>query len=219
MTIRLLADREPYTSYAEESCSEGEGSYPDALVLVNGPSALDDPDPDVLVLPADTFFLLREAQCHGERSPSAPGARIAFIPYGPVSSMEKAFALGCADYLRDPWSLPELRARSRRFLKRRFSTDSASFVFESRELRSGKSAVMLTEDEAAIFRMLLANTAALVPKAALASIFGRSTKETTALDYRVASIRRKMSTLAPQFGAKLVTVKNYGYRLDVSNCG
>ena len=90
MKIHLVADREPYLSYLKLRDPRG------SLFFCPPEEA------ELEVLPAAAFL----------EGGAAPGRRV--LAYGPVSLMAASFEAGCADYLRDPWSLAELELRARR---------------------------------------------------------------------------------------------------------
>ena len=68
MTIRVLADREPYSTFEDIShpLREGDpsgpyaGISPESIVILNGPAGLDGPAPDILVMPVEDFLRLRQ---------------------------------------------------------------------------------------------------------------------------------------------------------------
>jgi DNA-binding winged helix-turn-helix (wHTH) protein len=217
VTIRILADREPYSAFADQPRGEIPEGAGEPFVLLSGPAALDDPNPDIIVLPTEDYFALGLS---GRLDPGYdPFPGTLFIPYGPVALMEKAFDMGCSDYLREPWGLPELRARCRRFAKRRFKAGSGPIELRDRELMSEGGRIELSEGEAALLRLLLVNAPIPVTKAALLALTEANRREAFVLGRCVASLRRKMDNLQPGLGAKLITIRKHGYRLDVRACG
>jgi hypothetical protein len=203
VTVRILADREPYASFADETLPDGD-------VLVNGPPALDTAPPDIVVMPASDFLVLARG------SASLPG----FIVYGPVALMDRAFERGCIDYLREPWSLPELRARLRRLRNRDFRAFGTLFRLRGSVLAGDGAFLELREEELALFRILLRNAPLLVTReAASTRLFNTSQDKYHALGRCAVSLRHKLELFAPGLGTKLHVVRGLGYRLDVELCG
>ena len=225
MTIRILADREPYSAYADVSSSDKataplepvagpSGSQSGSFVILNGPAGLDDPAPDILVMPAEDFLSLR---IHPRAEPSE---RILYIPYGPVALMEQAFERGCADYLREPWALPELLARGIRLFKLKFHAGERKLELRGTRLAGEAAWIELTESERALLRLLVLNAPFPVPKkAAVSALSCRARNESQALGRCVVSLRRKMELVEPGLGGRLLAIRAIGYRLDALSCG
>jgi hypothetical protein len=224
VTIRILADREPYSSFGEEPPASGEiepsgsvmyptGPLAGSLAILNGPSCLDEPDPDILVLPAQDFLALPLAA-------GCPRPDILYIAYGPVALMERAFEGGCADYIREPWALPELRARVGRFFRQRFRAGAGALELQGRSLSGSGAAVELTDREFALLRLLLINAPRPIPRAAAAaSVSVFPARPAQDLGPCLFSLRRKMECVEPGLGRRLHAIRGFGYRLDVGACG
>ncbi len=218
MTIRILADREPYSTYAEVLPPKGDVEFPGSpegsFVILNGPTGLDETPPDILVMPAEDFLILRF------RPWTNPSPGMLFMPYGPVALMEKAFDHGCADYLREPWALPELRARAIRFFKLKFQAGDKKLELRGRRLTGEAASAELTEGESSFLRLLVLNAPLPVPRNAAISVLSRHMpKESHALGRCVISLRHKMELVEPGLGQRLRVVRAFGYRLDTSSCG
>ena len=218
MTIRILADREPYSTYAEVVLPKGDmeflGSPKESFVVLNGPAGLDESPPDILVMPAEDFLYLRF------RPWTNPCVGMLFIPYGPVALMEKAFDHGCADYLREPWALPELRARAIRFFKLKFQAGDKKLELRGRRLTGGVASAELTESESSFLRLLVLNAPLPVPRnVAISALSSLMPRENRALGRCVISLRRKLELVEPGLGQRLRVVRAFGYRLDIASCG
>ena len=222
MTIRVLADREPYSTFEDVSHPLGEGDppglfagiSPESIVILNGPAGLDGPAPDILVMPVEDFLCLR----HGFGL--AAGVGIFHIPYGPVALMEKAFERGCVDYLREPWTLPELRARGGRFCRLRFRLGETALELRGTRLAGETASVELTENERVLLRLLVLNAPLPVPRnAALSLLPGLVNEPFHAIGRCVVSLRRKMEKIEPGVGKRLHAIRTFGYRLDSPGCG
>lgn len=197
MTIRILADREPYSSFADDSS---------ALSIVNGPAALDAPGADFIVIPAEDLLRI-DAPCLGASRSSR------FIAYGPVSLMGAAFGAGAADYLREPWSIPELRARLGRLLPLRFACGEARLRIEGSMLR-GRGSALLSEAELSFLRLLLSCAPLPVTRAAASLAAGRPSSD-RGLGRLASSLRLKLDEAEPGLGRRLRMARGLGYRLEV----
>jgi hypothetical protein len=205
MTIRILADREPYSSFADAPPVE------EGIQIVNGPAGLDEPSPDILVMPAADFLLLRRPP------PGLFGEGSLFMPYGPVALMERSFDQGCADYLREPWSLPELRARGSRLFTLRFRAGEASLELRGTRLWGFGRSIALSEGEAAFLRLLVINAPRPIPRGAAQAALPRRLR--TAPGRAAASLRARLESLEPGLGGRLLAIRGFGYRLDGTACG
>ena len=216
MTIRILADRQPYSSYAAQLASDRDGAPND--LYFNGPAKLDDPSPDFLVLPAETFLSLARTSIAESEDHDADAC--AYLAYGPVDLMERAFQRGCADYLREPWAPAELRARVGRLCKVRFRALGAVFELKGALLLTGRVHVELSEREKSFLGLLLRNAPNPVPRAgAEISVFASLRPKKPELGTCAVSLRRKMESLHPGLGTRLRVIRGLGYRLDVDICG
>jgi hypothetical protein len=225
VTIRILADREPYSTFADAPRPEGvvdpsgfvsgpSASLSESFVILNGPAALDDPSPDIIVMPVEDFLVLR-----GRPSMDAV-LKTLYIPYGPVAMMEKAFEQGCTDYIREPWALPELRARGSRLFKLKFRAGDRTMELSGMRLVGDASSIELTDSERALLRLFVLNAALPVPREAAISALPRPAQgEKHALGRCVTSLRRKMDLVEPGLGARLLAIRGFGYRLDATSCG
>lgn len=208
MTIRILADREPYSSF-----DDAMGPLTGSLGILCGPAGLDDAPPDILVLPAEQFLELREPS-GAEYQP-----RVFYIPYGPVELMEKAFERGCSDYLREPWALPELRARVSRFAKVKFCAGERFLEMRGVHLAGETASTCLTEGERALLQLLVLNVPHPVPRdAAIATLERLFHADSTVLGHCISSLRRKLDSVEPGLGRRLLAIRGFGYRLEVSSC-
>lgn len=202
MTIRILADREPYTSFSAESSS---------FSIINGPAELDGPEADIIVLPAIDFLDLRSSSARRRQGPR-------FIAYGTVGLMEASFEAGASDYLREPWSLPELQARLTRLLDSAFLWGQASLRLVGGSLR-GQSSVSLGDGELALLRLLLWSAPLPITKEAAQACLSVLPCAHPSLGPLAVSLRRKLNEAEPGLGRSLHAVRGLGYRLDVTTCG
>ena len=218
MTIRILSDREPYSSYAAELASAKNEDAASNDVFLNGPAKLDDPNPDFLVLPAEVFLALPSAT-----AVISAGYRVgatAYLAYGPVDLMESSFERGCADYLREPWPPAELRARIGRLRNGRFRAFGELFELRATRLYGTGGSIDLSEIEKAFLGLLLRNAPNPIPRAAAEiAVFAFFRSQKAVLGPCAVSLRRKMESLHPGLGSRLRAIRGFGYRLDVDSCG
>jgi hypothetical protein len=213
MTLRLLAEREPYESYLAEKDPEG------SFFLYPYPAPEGEDPGDLLVLPAERFLALAER----ERMSACVFA------YGAVGPMDEAFRAGCADYLREPWSLIELRARARRIERIRISAGIHRFELRGPCLSCSDRAspeagrddrLTLPEAQRILLRLFALNPGKVLPRTALAyALWGTSRPLTRALDSQIAALRVSLECIAPGEGWRLQAARGHGYRLLVDACG
>ena len=200
MMIRLLADREPYTSYVIKGDPEGSLSF-----------CIEDAKADLDVLPAECFLAL------------APGHRPdhPVIAYGGIALMSAAFEAGCSDYLRDPWSLTELRARAERFGHLRFTLGTRYFELHRSTLSTtGGAELELGEAESCLLKLLVRNADEAVSRQAISlELWGQEKRGSRAIDVYVGHLRGKLESLDPEAGKKLISCRGLGYRLVTTACG
>ena len=171
----------------------------------------------------------------GSASPGRPAAPLPYdsllhepllpvIVFGPAGFLPRAFALGCTDFICDPWDYPELRTRTlhrvpppcitiggRRFLLTASGLEAVvepalePAVEVSPESAPGRKEAPfppvplrtpLTFPEATILRMLIINRGRPVYREALQySIWGERRNGSRAVDMHVAALRKKLRGL------------------------
>jgi len=209
MTIRLVAEREPYLSYADAGDPSGSlvlfgarpGEPPGQLV------------PDLLVLPA--------ALVPGALDPFPPA-----IAYGPVSLMSACYEAGALDYLREPWALPELRARALRLERLRFRLDGARLELSGTRLalldpgRAAPGSLHLGPAEARVLRALSLRPGEIQSREVLSLAARGSTDDPSrSLDVQVATLRRALESILPGSSRLIRACRGRGYRLLGDACG
>ena len=214
MTIRILADREPYCSYAESPWPDGAETGQGDYVVLNGPPRLDEPSPDFIVLPAEDYLSLPRPLV------TAPYRGIAYLAYGSIDLMETAFERGCADYLREPWTPSELFARIHRLAKKKFFIEGRPFELKGTCLVGDKGFVDLSESERRLLEILLKSAPFPVPRdVAEAALLRRVPGGRKDLGPCVISLRRKMERVESGLSSRLRAVRGFGYRLEADPCG
>lgn len=208
MTIRILADREPYASYA--SFGQNEGPHARSFVFLGGPASLDEPEPDFLVLPARDFLLL----------PNIGLRRYGCIAYGPVDLMERVFARDCSDYLREPWSMYELCARLLKYQRLRVRAGGKILCLVGSRLSCDIAEERLKPNELAFFSLLIRASPRPVSNETASSCLASSgLDEKHALGRCAIALRRHLDALEPGLGRLVRVVRGQGYRFDGERCG
>ncbi len=148
---------------------------------------------------------------------------IPVLVLGPPEQLSQALALGCSDYLRDPWSPDELFARFRRRAQRIDCTISGELLTLTGDRLEGEAGeVTLEPGEARVLRALMLASGDAVDRGFLALLLGLSptvTQGSRALDARVSRLRRKAKPLLSKTlreRAIIRAVYGGGYRLE---CG
>jgi DNA-binding winged helix-turn-helix (wHTH) protein len=207
VTIRILADREPYASFAYEPI---KGPPTGSFEIYGGPSALDDIDADIIVLPAVDFLAL----------PRESSGRTGYVAYGPVALIGKAFEAGCVEYIREPWALPELFARLRRLQTLKFRVGDSIMRLIGSAIRRQAASIELPPCELTLFRLLVRNAPFLVTReAAFYALSINASDENHALGRCAVSLRHRLEAVEPGLGRRLHAVRGRGYRFDAELCG
>jgi DNA-binding response OmpR family regulator len=133
--------------------------------------------------------------------------------------MAAAFEAGCVDYLRDPWSLAELRARAGRLCILRFRAAGKELALEGARLSTGREedtrTVALSDNERKLLRLLLLNQGEAVTRKAIAlELWGEAGRSDRTPDVYAARVRTKIGRLVPGGGVVLKSCRGLGYRLD-----
>lgn len=143
---------------------------------------------------------------------------IPVIAYGPAPLLREAFLLGCADYLKDPWSPEELCLRALRALER----DRAGRLFpwgelslEGCALRTPFGSLTLGVQEAVMLRLLLRHRGGPVPREALHAVAagGPMGRGSRVVDVRICSLRRNLAAVLPPGGLPIRCVRRQGYAI------
>lgn len=210
MTIRILADREPYASYASSHLSGQSKDPSGSFVISAGKLSDEDPPPDLIAMPVEDFLAMPPERRMG----------CAIFAYGGVSEMAEAFALGCTDYLREPWSLRELTARASKLEKLRIPFGDVELSLTRDRLVSPSASVRLTEPERRIARVLIRNAGYAVTKEAIAyALWGQHPFDVHTIESYVSSLRAKLKQVDTAADITLHAVRGLGYRLTKRICG
>jgi len=161
-----------------------------------------------------------------ERGPAAPFP-IPILVFGQAELLPRAFSLGCADFLTEPWDYPELKARALRSVPPPILCAAGRwYCLRERglSLMSGMSgskagvptALKLSYYEAAILRLLLINRSKPVYRETIQyALWGERRRESRAVDMHITSLRKKIHRLyveGEKAEERILSVRNVGYR-------
>jgi hypothetical protein len=169
--------------------AEGRGD----LVVSASTVPLDVAQVDAYVVAAHDLHLLGSILDPREAELASP----LVIAFGPAEHLRAAFLAGCADYLKEPWDLPELETRLVHATLTRPEEMSRAwgYVLEGRCLRlpDGRE-VKLSAHESVVAGLLFANQGAVVSRRALSfALWGKLPAQSSrAVDMHVSALRRKL---------------------------
>ena len=150
------------------------------------------------------------------------------LAYGNEHGLAPAFMRGCVDYLREPWTLSELRLRVQRWLDRRESSgppgvasgSGGGIRLRGTTLHGPRGAVTLSVAEARVLDMLLYNAGRVTSREALFyRLWGRlPAGRSRVIDVHVAALRRKTRIACGDdafdgSGLTITAVRGEGYLL------
>lgn len=221
MRALLVADKEPYLNYrtrpAEVRPSCIQNARTGAGLFVPEPSITIEvtPNPvfktvaDLYIIPADIFTGL------GSRERPHPS-----FAYGPVNLMEAAFDAGCMDYLREPWIIPELEARSIRYETLRFRIADRLVTVTSHTLTcEGAESASLRHGEYVALRVLVMSHCLCVSRETLEyAVWGTLRPKSRSLDVLISSLRACLEKVIPGGGEALTSSRGFGYLLESQSC-
>lgn len=147
----------------------------------------------------------------------APQTRL--IAYGDIGYIAFAFALGCADYMRDPWYPEELFYRCLRFCPhgRYISWKGVYRLTEPDRLESNGQTAILSSKQFAIFNMLMLKQGQLVTREEAAKLLGNvELAKGRAVDMQISSLRNILIRMqGPKGYDDIQTVHGKGYRMNL----
>ncbi len=234
MIALLVADKEPYLHYRTRASgserSAGSDTVPTrdrtgktgilapggslfvpepAITIEVTPRAVFETRADIYIIPAHIFTGLRMNE---RPHPS--------FAYGPVNLMEAAFDAGCMDYLREPWIIPELEARTIRYETLRFRIASRLVTVTSRRMScEDGEAVPLRHGEYVALRVLLMNHCQCVSRETLEyAVWGALRPKSRSLDVLISCLRSCLERTVSGGGDTLTSSRGYGYTLETETC-
>ncbi|MFP4302196.1 MAG: response regulator transcription factor [Spirochaetaceae bacterium] len=187
------------------------------LSFLTAPPSVEEAITSTALLVGAEHYLLREAELR------ALQRALPVLVLGSPESLPSAFALGCSDYLRDPWSPEELFVRLRSRAGRISRTLFGEPLTLSGERLEGESGeVTLEPGEARVLRALMLAPGVTVDRRFLSLLLGLApalSSNSRALDARISRLRKKVKPLlsnALQEKQVIRAVYGGGYRLE---CG
>jgi len=146
---------------------------------------------------------------------------------GPSADLRSAFLIGCADFLKEPWSTDELIARAERALRYyRFPGIPEAVRFTGSALYCGIGQIPLTPHETLILRTLLRFNGEPVSRETLFILTGKNAeagsgrgKPGRSADVHIAALRRKLSPLFPEGTVPIGTARGLGYHIEPGRAG
>jgi two-component system KDP operon response regulator KdpE len=184
-----------------------------------------DERPDVVVLDLVLPDMDGIAVCQSLRQTSDTPV-IVLSAVGQDAKKIEALNTGADDYMTKPFSLEELDARIRVWLRRSIgkSTDTVlhagplALNVASHQVTAGGQSVRLTPREFDLLRMLMENQGrVLTQRAILQKVWGGSYAEDShLLRTFIHQLRRKLGAASPQAAAMIVNDPGVGYRLALT---
>jgi len=211
--LRGLVDNLRYESYEVSSATDGETGY----------CLIRDKKPDLIILDLMLPRLSGYEVCRRVREEGITTPILMLTARGEDGDKVLGLDLGADDYVTKPFSIRELLARVRAFLRRsnpaksppnelRFADVVIDFV--SYEARKGDQVLDMTRKEFGVLRVLAARTGEVVTRDELLNeVWGFENYPTTrTIDNHIAMIRAKIEN-NPAEPSHLLTVHGVGYKL------
>ena len=211
--LRGLSDNFVCRGYHVASAADGESGLEAALV--------DDADLillDIMLPGVNGFEICRQVRDAGRDVPI-----IMLTAKGQEDDVVRGLNLGADDYVTKPFSIHELAARVRAFLRRRDRPESAEFLFGNfrldlrshRLLRQGVE-LTLTPKEFKLLELFLQRAdRALTREEILRRVWGHGILVTTrSVDRCVTTLRAKVES-DPRHPVWIRTIRDVGYRFEL----
>jgi hypothetical protein len=203
MTVLFLGEEGAYDSAAESGIREGGSPIFFAPAL---------PEPgchwpewlDAVVMPAQRFLAL--APLH---------LPVPVFASGPTSLLAECLSAGCADFLREPWSIDELEARLTRFAGSTCTWLADGGNWDGSTLKGPEGQQRLSPGLSSLLSLLLANQGACVPRQALSAMLGPRELDSRSLDMQVSRLRRIFIRLKLPSAALALQSAPGGYRFNM----
>jgi len=164
-----------------------------------------------IVLPAEIFVEL------AEQNPEIAEI-IPFIPYGSVEQLFPSFLWNAGDYLREPWTVGELKIRLKRIGKKSpdLPLEFKGFQLIPYTLSYKKKTKNLKPTEYSLLQILFENKRKLVDRKSLQLFCStRNENPSRATDVHISRIRKKISELTEENSKaiQILSIRNKGYTL------
>ena len=210
--LRGLVDNLKFESHDVVSAADGETGY----------RLIKETKPHLIILDLMLPRLSGYEVCRRVRSEGITTPIMMLTARGEEGDKVLGLDLGADDYVTKPFSIRELLARVRAFLRRSNSSTSPKEIrfadvvidFRSYEARKGDRVLDITRKEFGVLRVLAAHAGEVVTRDELLNeVWGFDNYPTTrTVDNHVASIRAKLEN-NPAEPDHLLTVHGVGYKL------
>ena len=212
--LRILKGNFEYSGFAVETASDGEEALRKFI----------DYKPDVILLDIMLPKIDGHEVCQTLRADGSEVPIVMLTAKGQESDIVHGLNLGADDYVTKPFSVKELLARVNAVLRRRNQRDSEILQFgdcdfhpAARKLFRNGEEVALTPKEFGLLHLFTQRPGrAMTRDQILNSVWGRDITVTTrSIDSCVNTLRKKIEhdSRRPVF---IKTIRNIGYRFDVS---
>ena len=166
---------------------------------------------DIYAVPAEDFLSLFAPEGHLE-------TYLPVICYGDSSYLKSSFSLGCADFLKEPWSPEELTFRVCRCVSnRRVTIEGTVIVIAGLHMGSGDGRkITLTYQESVILKTLARQQGKVISREVLAYFLDNNEmRGSRTIDVHISSLRKKIRELLPASSSTnpIQSVRGMGYIL------
>lgn len=150
----------------------------------------------------------------------ATGATVPVLCYGPAEALSTAWAAGCSDYLKEPWTNHELHFRIEKLLSaKERELRIGEVVIGHTQMSCGPNRLPISAQERKILALLCRHPGVAVHREALYyAIWGKTGDTSRVVDMHISKLRRKLAELQnglPETNRiELKTLRGEGYALD-----
>lgn len=146
-----------------------------------------------------------------------------FMGYGPETYMEEAFTRGARDFIRDPFSVQEFKARSQRLLgiQGMYEIPFSNLKLIETTLWGPRGSVELSPEEAKILRILCDSAPQRVSRRALRRYLWPTVSDSSrVVDITICRLRRLLQRIQNEDGnLQIRSIRRFGYYATVQkNC-
>lgn len=124
-------------------------------------------------------------------SPPGPSPAL-LIASGPASLAGACFDAGCADFIREPWTMAELEARVRARTRPRLLFEGGRLLAEPGRVTLDGTSAPLSAPSFRLLDLLDANYPRAVPREAIAALFEIDPAAGRSVDMRIARLRKSL---------------------------
>ncbi|MGD9940954.1 MAG: hypothetical protein AB7T74_14260 [Clostridia bacterium] len=200
MTILFLGEEGAYESAAESGTRKGGSPIFFAPTLPEPGGSENPASMDAVIIPAQRFLAMAPLQLP-----------VPVLASGPPSLLAECLAAGCADYLREPWSVDEVEARLYRHSGGAGKWPDGTGSWDGLVLSGPGGRRQLSPGLAALLNLLLVNRGACVTREALAAMLGSSSMQGRSIDMQVSRLRGIFRQLALVSATQALRSTSGGY--------